>query len=78
MLGVRLDAQTELALTVLARRTRRSKSEIAREAIRRHVERHDEALAAEAQRQSLHAAAPADDGDFAFWEAIEAADGSWS
>lgn len=41
MLGVRLDAETELALDAIARRTRRPKSQIAREAIRSYVLRND-------------------------------------
>ena len=60
MLGVRLDAETEKNLTALARRTRRTKSDIAREAVRLYVRRHDESYLAEARRQSL-AAAAADD-----------------
>jgi len=41
VLGVRLDAETELALDAIARRTRRPKSQIAREAIRSYVLRND-------------------------------------
>ena len=49
MLGVRLDHETEAALAALARRTHRSKSDIAREAVRDYVGRHS--LDAEWKRQ---------------------------
>lgn len=74
MLGVRLDQETERQLAALAARSKRSKSEIAREAIRRHVRRHDEGLIAEAKRQSLRAAARGWTQDDEEWEAIAAAD----
>ncbi|RMB36143.1 RHH-type rel operon transcriptional repressor/antitoxin RelB [Sphingomonas sp. PP-F2F-G114-C0414] len=57
MLGVRLDNELEERLAAVARTQGRSKSDIAREAVRRYVERHDEAFLAEAKRQSLAAAA---------------------
>ncbi len=57
MLGVRLDSELEERLAAVARTQGRSKSDIAREAVRRYVERHDEAFLAEAKRQSLQAAA---------------------
>ncbi|MEG3171672.1 ribbon-helix-helix protein, CopG family [Sphingomonas sp. ZB1N12] len=57
MLGVRLDSELEERLAAVARTQGRSKSDIAREAVRRYVERHDEAFLAEARRQSLAAAA---------------------
>ena len=57
MLGVRLDSELEERLAAVARTQGRSKSDIAREAVRRYVERHDEAFLAEARRQSLKAAA---------------------
>jgi RHH-type rel operon transcriptional repressor/antitoxin RelB len=57
MLGVRLDSELEERLAAVARTQGRSKSDIAREAVRRYVERHDEAFLAEAKRQSLTAAA---------------------
>ena len=53
MLGVRLDSDLEERLAAVARTQGRSKSDIAREAVRRYVERHDEAFLAEAKRQSL-------------------------
>ena len=56
MLGVRLDSELEERLAAVARTQGRSKSDIAREAVRRYVERHDEAFLAEAKRQSLAAA----------------------
>lgn len=52
MLGVRLDPETERALEALAQRTRRTKSDIAREAVRAYVRRQDAGYAAEARRQS--------------------------
>jgi RHH-type rel operon transcriptional repressor/antitoxin RelB len=52
MLGVRLDPETERGLEALARRTRRTKSDIAREAVRSYVRRHDDGYLAEARRQS--------------------------
>ena len=57
MLGVRLDSDLEERLAAVARTQGRSKSDIAREAVRRYVERHDEAFLAEARRQSMKAAA---------------------
>lgn len=77
MLGVRLDPEVEKSLAALAKRTRRSKSEIAREAISRHVLAHDEDFLTEARRQSLRAAARDDAADWEFWEALEAEDGGW-
>jgi RHH-type rel operon transcriptional repressor/antitoxin RelB len=77
MLGVRLDPETERALDALARRTHRSKSEIARDAITRHVREHDEEFLAEARRQSLRVAGQDRKEDWDFLEAIEAEDGGW-
>ena len=77
MLGVRLNSTTEKALEALARRTRRSKSDIAREAITRHVERHDEAFLAEARRQSLCSASRDDPEEWRFLESLEADDDGW-
>ncbi|PZO75495.1 MAG: CopG family transcriptional regulator [Sphingomonas taxi] len=54
---MRLDSELEERLAAVARTQGRSKSDIAREAVRRYVERHDEAFLAEAKRQSLAAAA---------------------
>lgn len=60
MLGVRLDPETEAGLARLAKQTRRAKSDIAREAVRRYVSRHDAAYLAEARRQSIAASSVAD------------------
>lgn len=49
MLGVRLDRDTERDLEALARRTRRPKSQIAREAIRAYVSRHGRISRAKAE-----------------------------
>jgi RHH-type rel operon transcriptional repressor/antitoxin RelB len=49
MLGVRLDKETERDLDALARRTRRPKSQIAREAIRAYVSKHDRTAQARAE-----------------------------
>lgn len=70
MLGVRLDPETERQLATLAKRSRRSKSDIAREAISKHVRRHDEAFIAEAKRQSLRAAARGWTAEDEEWEAM--------
>jgi predicted transcriptional regulator len=52
MLGVRLDPETERGLDAIARRTKRPKSQIAREVIRAYVSRFDhEARAREEWRQ---------------------------
>jgi RHH-type rel operon transcriptional repressor/antitoxin RelB len=77
MLGVRLDDELERRLTTVARTQGRSKSDIAREAVRRYVDLHDEAFRAEARRQSLDAAKHESADDYAFLEAIEAEDASW-
>lgn len=53
MLGVRLDAETELALDAIARRTRRPKSQIAREAIRSYVLRNDVEARARAEWRAI-------------------------
>jgi RHH-type transcriptional regulator, rel operon repressor / antitoxin RelB len=74
MLGVRLDAETERGLEQLSRRSRRSKSDIAREAIRRFVMRQDAQLIAEAKRQSLRAAARGWSAEDEAWSAIAAAE----
>lgn len=77
MLGVRLDSELEEQLAAVARTQGRSKSDIAREAVRRYVERHDAAFLAEARRQSLAASAQDNRDDFAFWETIELASDTW-
>lgn len=74
MLGVRLDQELERQLASVARNQGRSKSDIAREAVRRYVEMHDKAFLAEARRQSLAAAARGWSREDAAWEEIAAAD----
>ena len=49
MLGIRLDRDLEARLQRFAANSRRSRSDIAREAVRQYLERHD--VAAEFQRQ---------------------------
>ena len=56
MLGVRLEPELEASLASLAKRTRRSKSDIAREAIGQYARRQDFVYLAEARRQSIAAA----------------------
>lgn len=70
MLGVRLDPETEAGLARLAKRTRRAKSDIAREAVRRYVARHDAAYLAEARRQSLAASGEEGDEDAAMLDEL--------
>jgi RHH-type rel operon transcriptional repressor/antitoxin RelB len=77
MLGVRLDSDLEQRLAAVARTQGRSKSDIAREAVRRYVDLYDEAFRAEARRQSLRAAVHDKAEDYAFWETIEGEDGGW-
>jgi RHH-type rel operon transcriptional repressor/antitoxin RelB len=74
MLGVRLDEELEQRLAAVARTQGRSKSDIAREAVRRYVERHDAAYLAEAKRQSLAAASRGWTDEDRAWEALAAAD----
>ncbi|PAV67909.1 hypothetical protein WR25_07284 [Diploscapter pachys] len=56
MLGVRLDTELEERLAAVARTQGRSKSDIAREAVRRYVDLHDDAYRREARRQSTRCA----------------------
>ena len=74
MLGVRLDDELEQRLASVARSQGRSKSDIARDAVRRYVELHDAAFRAEAKRQSLRAAARGWTEEDREWEALAAAD----
>ena len=77
MLGVRLDADTEKALNRFAHRSRRSKSDIAREAIRRYVRHSDTKLVAEAKLQSQRARASGwSDEDEAWSELAAGNDGT--
>ena len=73
MLGVRIDSDLEQRLAAVARSQGRSKSDIAREAVRRYVERHDEAFLAEAKRQSLRASARGMTAEDFEWDAMAAA-----
>jgi RHH-type transcriptional regulator, rel operon repressor / antitoxin RelB len=73
MLGVRLDDELERRLTSVARSQGRSKSDIARDAVRRYVDAHDAAFLAEAKRQSLAAAARGWTEEDETWERLGAA-----
>ena len=74
MLGIRLDADLERQLAGVAQQQGRSKSDVAREAVRRYVERHDAAFLAEAKRQSLAIAALGWTEEDEAWEALAAVD----
>lgn len=74
LLGVRLDSELEDRLAAVARTQGRSKSDIAREAVRRYVELLDQAFLAEARRQSLRAAARGWTAEDAAWERLAASD----
>jgi len=74
MLGVRLDDDLEQRLTAVARGQGRSKSDIARDAVRRYVDQHDAAFLAEAKRQSQRAVARGRTEEDDAWEALAAAD----
>lgn len=74
MLGVRLDDELERRLTSVARTQGRSKSDIARDVIRRYVDLHDAALLAEAKRQSLRATARGRTPEDEAWERLAAVD----
>ena len=77
MLGVRLDTELEERLATVARTQGRSKSDIAREAVRRYVDLHDEAFRREARRQSQRASRRDPQEDYAFWERVEREDVAW-
>ncbi len=74
MLGVRLDDELAQRLTAVARSQGRSKSDIARDAVRRYVDLHDAAFLAEAKRQSLRAAARGWTEEDREWESLAAVD----
>lgn len=74
MLGVRLDDDLARRLASVARTQGRSKSDIARDAVRRYVELHDRAYLAEAKRQSLAVSASGWSEADAAWEGLAAAD----
>lgn len=77
MLGIRIDEVLERRLAQVASLQGRSKSEVARDAVRKYVDRYDTAYRAEARRQSLRAAERDSPSDWGFAEAIEAEDGGW-
>ncbi|WP_374943387.1 CopG family transcriptional regulator [Sphingomonas sp.] len=70
MLGVRLTTELESMLESVARQQGRNKSDVARTAIQRYVETHDEVFRAEARRQSLAAAARGWSDEDREWEAL--------
>ena len=74
MLVVRLDDELEQRLASVARSQGRSKSDIARDAVRRYVELHDAAFRVEAKRQSLCAAARGWTEEDREWKVLAAAD----
>ena len=76
MLGVRLEPALEAKLAAVAHARGLTKSEVARDAVRRHVEALDDAYRAECRRQSLAAAAAPQSDDDAFWDAV--AEESWN
>ncbi|GAA3710884.1 hypothetical protein GCM10022268_19950 [Sphingomonas cynarae] len=77
MLGVRLDTELEERLAAVARTQGRSKSDIAREAVRRYVDLHDEAYRREARRQSLRAS-KREGEPHPIWDAIDTDDAAWN
>nr|WP_310524499.1 CopG family transcriptional regulator [Polymorphobacter sp.] len=68
MLGVRLEPELEAQLAAVAHAYGRTKSDIAREAVRRYIKDHDEAYRAECRRQSLVVAALPRTADDDFWD----------
>jgi len=74
MLGIRLSAETERGLNAISRRSRRPKSQIAREVIEKFVRSHDLALIEEARKQSLHAVDRRRGEEDDFWDSVAAAD----
>jgi RHH-type rel operon transcriptional repressor/antitoxin RelB len=77
MLGVRLDTELEERLAAVARTQGRSKSDIAREAVRRYVDLHDDAYRREARRQSIRASRR--DGEpHPHWDTIDGGDAAWT
>ena len=76
MLGVRLEPELEAKLAAVAHARGLTKSEVARDAVRRHVDALDDAYRAECRRQSLAAAALPRSEDETFWDVI--AEDSWN
>ena len=70
MLGVRLEPELEAQLTAVANACGRTKSDIAREAVRRYVKEHDLAYRAECRRQSLIITALPRTPDDDFWDGL--------
>jgi RHH-type rel operon transcriptional repressor/antitoxin RelB len=77
MLGVRLDTELEERLAAVARTQGRSKSDIAREAVRRYVDLHDEAYRREARRQSMRAS-KREGVPHPHWDMVGSGDATWS
>ncbi|ANC88254.1 CopG family transcriptional regulator [Sphingomonas sp. NIC1] len=65
---MRLDTELEERLAAVARTQGRSKSDIAREAVRRYVDLHDDAYRREARRQSTRASQRVSSDDVIFWQ----------
>ena len=74
MLGVRLEPKLEAQLAALASARGRTKSDIAREAVRRYVLEHDAAYRAECRRQSRLVAAAPRTTDDVFWDEVSEAE----
>ena len=72
MLGIRLDIRVEERLSALARRSGKSKSQIVRDLIVKHVRLNDNAERAEAERQSRAATARGWSKEDAHWETLYA------
>ena len=75
MLGVRLEPQLEARLASVAHARGKTKSDIVRDAVRRHVIALDDAYRLECRRQSLAAAARPRTDDDDFWDRV--AEESW-
>lgn len=74
MLGVRLSTELSDRLSLVAEAQGRSKSEVARDAVRAYIDQHDEAFRAEARRQSRNAAARGWTEEDQYWESRAAFD----
>lgn len=74
MLGVRLEPKLEAQLAALASARGRTKSDIAREAVRRYVLEHDAAYREECRRQSRLVATEAPTADDMFWDNVSEAE----
>ena len=72
MLGVRLSDDLSARLAALAKVEGRSKSEVARDAVRVYLDLHDHAYRAEARRQSMNAAARGWTEEDHYWESAAA------